>query len=149
MKMFGIVLAFAAGMLLPLQSLINARLGQLTAGPLFAALCSFTVGTVALAACWAATRPGMSASTLLAPPWWAWTGGLIGAGFVFIGTLLVVRLGAAGMISLFVLGQLAGSVLVDHFGILHVRTPVDPIRIGGLVLIAIGALLVLRPWRIG
>ena len=43
------LLALVAGALLPLQALINARLGHATAGGLFASAGSFLVGTVALA----------------------------------------------------------------------------------------------------
>ena len=81
------------------------------------------------------------------PPW-LWLGGLIGAVFVFSGTLLVPRLGAAGMICLIVAGQLVGSVLVDHFGVLSQPRPIDAMRIVGAVLVGIGALLVVRPWRV-
>lgn len=144
-KMASILVALVVGMLVPLQSLINARLGQMTGGPLFAALCSFAVGAIALAAPWAMMRPTLPAIAQV--PWWAWTGGVIGAGFVFVGTLLVTRLGAAALICLFVLGQLLGSVLLDHFGILHARQPLEPMRLFGIVLVALGALLVVRPWR--
>ena len=41
-------LAFAAGAVLPLQALINARLGARLGGPLWAATVSFAVGTLAL-----------------------------------------------------------------------------------------------------
>lgn len=146
-----LLLAACVGALLPLQALINARLGQITLGPLFAALASFAVGTVALLAAWLAVRPsGASVAPGLAQaPWWAWTGGLIGAAFVFVATLLVPRIGAAALICLVVFGQLAGSVLLDHFGVLHARQPVDASRLLGVALVAAGVLLVVRPWRSG
>ena len=148
MNLFALLFAIAIGALLPLQALINARLGQLTFGPLFAALASFAVGTLALLAVWlAAVRPDAAAWQM--PPWWAWTGGLIGAAFVFAATLLVPRLGAAALICLVVAGQLAGSLLLDHFGVLQTRQPVDAMRLFGMLLVAAGMLMVVRPWQHG
>lgn len=147
MKTLGILAALLVGALLPLQALVNARLGQLTHGALFASLCSFAVGTAALVVVWLLARPGGEDWRLLAQPaWWAWTGGLIGAVFVVAATGLVPRLGAAALISLVVLGQLAGSLLLDHFGVLHPARPIDGLKLLGVALVAVGALLVVRPW---
>ncbi len=146
MKFLGPLVALLVGALLPLQALINARLGQLTAGALFASLASFVVGTTAIGALWLASRPGMPQG-LYQAPWWAWTGGLIGAAFVVAATLLVPRLGAAALVCLVVFGQLVGSLLLDHFGVLHARTPIDATRVAGMLLVAAGAALVVRPWQ--
>lgn len=146
-----LLLAACVGALLPLQALINARLGQLTYGPLFAALASFAVGTLALLAVWVAWRPPAAAGAvgIAQAPWWAWSGGLIGAVFVFVATLLVPRIGAAALICLVVFGQLLGSLILDHFGVLHARQPVDALKLLGVALVAGGVLLVVRPWQSG
>ncbi len=146
MKFLVPLVALLVGALLPLQALINARLGQLTAGALFASLASFVVGTTAIAALWLASRPGVPQG-LSQAPWWAWTGGLIGAAFVVAATMLVPRLGAAALICLVVFGQLVGSLLLDHFGVLHARAPIDATRVAGVLLVAAGAALVVRPWE--
>lgn len=142
-----LIVALCVGALLPLQALINARLGQLTLGPLFASLASFAVGTLALLALWLAWRPGNGGHGFPAAPWWAWTGGLIGAAFVVAATVLVPRLGAAALICLVVFGQLAGSLVLDHFGVLHARQPVDLAKLAGVALVGAGMLLVVRPWE--
>lgn len=147
MKTLGMGLAFFIGLLLPLQALINASLGRQTSGPLFASLASFLVGTLVLLVAWLATRPEVAPAAFARVPWWAWTGGLIGAVFVASATLLVPRLGAASLICLVVAGQLLGSVLLDHYGVLHARQPIDVMRIAGLLLVIAGALLVVRPWQ--
>ena len=142
----GVVVAAAVGVLLPLQALINARLGQLTEGALFASFVSFAVGTLALAVALVATRTPMpEMRTMATLPPWVWTGGLIGALFVLCATVLVPKLGAAGLICLVVSGQLIGSLLFDHFGVLGPVRPADAWRILGAVLVAVGAVLVLRP----
>ena len=148
--LLSIVVAVLVGMLLPLQALLNARVGALTQGALFASFLSFAVGTLALALVLLVTRtPLPTMRTLTSLPPWLWCGGLIGAVFVFCGTLLVPRLGAAGMICLIVAGQLAGSLLLDHYGVLAQPRPVDAVRLAGAVLVGIGALLVVRPWQAG
>ncbi|WP_101926950.1 MULTISPECIES: DMT family transporter [Luteimonas] len=145
-----VVTAALVGMLLPLQALLNARLGAMTQGALFASFVSFLVGTLVLGAALLASRPVWPGGrSLLALPPWLWLGGIIGAVFVFCGTLLVPRLGAAGLICLIVFGQLTGSLLLDHFGVLAQARPVDATRLAGAVLVCIGALLVVRPWQGG
>ncbi|MCD9028640.1 DMT family transporter [Luteimonas sp. BDR2-5] len=143
-----IVIAALVGMALPLQALINARLGATTQGPLFASFASFLVGTLVLGVVLLLSRtawPGLRA--LVALPPWLWLGGVIGAVFVFCGTLLVPRLGAAGLICLIVFGQVTGSLLLDHFGVLAQARPADLTRIVGALLVCVGALLVVRPWQ--
>ena len=148
MKAFSLLMAALVGTLLPLQALINARLGQSTHGALFASMVSFLVGSAALVLCWIALRPAaIDAGALSRMAWWGWTGGLIGALFVLAATVLVPRLGAAGLICAVVFGLMLGSLLLDHWGVLHPRQPIDPVRALGVLLVAAGALLVVRPWQ--
>lgn len=147
MKTASLGLALFIGMLLPLQALINASLGKQTSGPVFASLVSFLVGTTVLAVWWLATRPAFDFAGLARLPWWAWTGGVIGAFYVAGATLLIPRMGAAALICAVVFGQVVGSLLLDHFGVLHARTPIDPLRIAGALLVVAGALLVVKPWQ--
>lgn len=147
MKAASLGLALFIGMLLPLQALINASLGKQTTGPLFAALASFAVGSMVLCVWWLASRPAFEAAALARVPWWAWTGGVIGALYVAGATLLIPRMGAAPLICAVVFGQVVGSLLLDHFGVLHARTAIDPLRAVGALLVVAGALLVVRPWQ--
>ena len=144
----GIVIAVVIGTLLPLQALINARLGAQTQGPLYASFVSFLVGTCLLGALLLVTRtPWTPGQPLLSLPPWIWLGGAIGALFVFAATLLVPRLGAASMICLVVLGQVVASLLLDHFGVLGAQRPADALRTFGALLVIVGAALVVKPWQ--
>ena len=67
-----LVVALLAGAVLPLQTTINARLGVALGGPLWGALVSFCVGTVALAVVLAARRPAWPSAAGI--PVWAWCG---------------------------------------------------------------------------
>jgi transporter family-2 protein len=150
MNILAWLLVLLVGAALPLQALVNARLAQLSHGSLFASLVSFCVGTLALAAGWLATRPpAFDIAALARMPWWVWSGGVLGAAFVAVATLMIPRMGAASLICLVVFGQMAGSLLLDHFGVLHSRQPADALRVLGVVLVAVGALLVVKPWQQG
>ena len=143
-----IAVVLLAGAMLPLQALINARLGQLTTGGLFASAASFAVGTAVMLLLVAAARPALpTIEQVTRLPAWIWLGGMLGAIYVLIATLAVPRLGAAALISLVVLGQMTGSILLDHFGVLHAAQPVNMTRVLGAALVALGALLVVQPWK--
>lgn len=139
--------AVLIGALLPLQGLINARLGTHIGGAVQAAFVSFVIGTAMLGLWLLATRKGMSLAPATRLPAWIWTGGVIGALYVAVFTLLVPRLGAASMICLAILGQLAASLLLDHFGVLQAARPANPMRVFGALLVLAGALLVVAPWQ--
>ena len=74
-------MAFAIGLVIPLQSAVNNALRHtLASTSLLAALISFLVGTVALAAVSLVTgQPFASLAGLPRVAWWQWTGGVMGA----------------------------------------------------------------------
>ncbi len=143
-----LLLAIGIGALLPLEALMNARLGQATRGPLFAAFVTCLGGTAVLGAMLMVARPAAAtASVFGSAPFWLWCGGLLGATYLASATMLVPRLGAAGLICLVVLGQMLSSLLLDHYGVLNAPRPADALRAAGAILVACGALLVVQPWR--
>lgn len=141
------LMALAIGLMLPLQGLVNARLGAQIGGPIVAAFVSFLIGTVLLGAYLLLTRTPMAIGGAGKLPPWIWTGGLLGALYVACFTLLMPRLGAASLVCLAILGQVSASLLFDHFGVLQAPRRADPVRIAGAVLMIIGVLMVAAPWR--
>ena len=134
-----------AGAATALQGPTNARLVTAVGSPLNAAFISFAVGTVALGLLALAmqTRPDVGAMKAL--PWWAWMGGFYGCAFVISAAWGVPRLGVATTITLMVAGQLALSLILDHFGALGVaRQPLSLGRIAGVALVIGGVVLVRR-----
>jgi transporter family-2 protein len=113
--------ALAAGVVLPVQFGVNSQLRTFAGGPVAAAAISFVVATLVVQR----SLPGSIASA----PWWAWTGGLLGAFFVLASIILTPRLGAATTIGLIrvpvheasfprIIGALlivAGVVMVQRF----------------------------------
>jgi transporter family-2 protein len=141
------LMALAIGMMLPLQGLVNARLGAQVGGPVVAAFVSFLIGTVLLGAYLLLTRTPLTMGGATRLPPWIWTGGLLGALYVACFTLLIPRLGAASLICLAILGQVTASLVFDHFGVLQAPRRADPVRIAGAILMIIGVLMVAAPWR--
>lgn len=140
---FPIALAFLAGLGVALQASVNLELRQRLGQPVLAALVSFVVGTSALALLWLVTARGGGgrtfATTAAGVPWWAWTGGLFGAYFVWSAIIATQRLGPALFFGLVVAGQLAASTVIEHFGWFGVeRHPISLVRVGGVVLLMAG-----------
>lgn len=142
-----LAVAVLIGALLPLQGLVNARLGSHIGGPVPAAFVSFLVGTIMLGVYLLATRTPVTLQGNLGLPVWIWAGGAFGAIYVACLTLLIPRIGAAGMICLAVLGQVTASLLLDKYGVLQSAKPVDGLRILGALLVLAGVVLVVAPWR--
>ena len=59
--------------------------------------------------------------------------------------MLGPRLGATVLLALTIAGQMAASLLVDHFGVIGFpQTPVTPARLLGAVLLVAGVMLIMR-----
>src|SRR5215510_3843379 len=135
MRGLAYILGVTAGLGLALQVGMNAALRRVLHSANFAALVSFLVGTTAL--------PGRDAWASV--PYWAWFGGLFGAFYVAISTIVATELGAASLLALALVGQLTMALVVDHYGWLGL--PVNPItwtRLAGVALLAGGVWLVTR-----
>jgi transporter family-2 protein len=141
-----IVLAFAAGVMLIVQVGINSTLRHSLGTPVAAALMSFLVGSVALLGFVLLTRaPWPGRAQLAAAPWWAWSGGLLGAFYVVATVIVGPRLGAAAMLALVVFGQRVTSLLVDHYGWLGFpQHTLTPLRLCGAALLFGGVMLIVH-----
>jgi transporter family-2 protein len=72
-------------------------------------------------------------------------GGLLGAIFVGSSLFLVPKLGATAMVGAFITGQLMGSILIDHYGLLGLAAqPVTSSRLFGVILLFTGLLMVVK-----
>ncbi len=139
-----ILIVLLAGVGVAVQPPTNAALAKISGSLWLASLVSFAVGTMVLAAGWAALdRTPLSA--LRGAPGWAWAGGLYGACFVAALAYAAPRLGLASTLTIAVAGQLVTAILLDHFGLLGLKVePVSVARVGGVALVIAGVLLVRR-----
>ncbi len=144
-----IVLALAAGALLPVQGAVNALLRHDLDGAAFAVgTVSFVVATVAMAAAQilATALPGAAKPTLTdslqglaSLPWWGWLGGFAGATYVTTVFAAIPAIGAAATVGLTVAGQQVASVFVDKYGWLRLpQRPVSARRLAGVALLLAG-----------
>jgi len=139
-----ILLAAGAGCCIALQAAANASFRGHLADARYAAFFSIC-GTILTASLFMlVVRPAFpGAAALRTAPWWNWIGGPLGALIVLAGATLAPRLGAAAFIAAVVGGQLACSVLLDHFGLMNLpRQPLSGGRLLGVLLVFAGMLLV-------
>ena len=139
-------LGIASGFGLTLQIGMNSKLRTVLQNANTAALISFLVGTTGLVLLLAVTRTPIPArDTLASVPVWAWFGGLMGAFYVAISTVVASQLGTASLLGLALSGQLAMALVVDHYGWLGMpEHPITLTRLAGVALLGFGAWLVAR-----
>jgi len=145
MKYVLLILTLFTGALLPVQAILNTRLGRQTGGPLMGSLLSFTVGLICLLLLNLVINT--SAVTNLKPasvgPWWLWLGGFLGAIFVGYITWVNQRQGVALTFALVVSGQIFCSLLIDHFGLFGSGiSTINLPKIVGAILIILGIILI-------
>jgi len=138
-----LIVAFLAGLALPIQFSINAQLRTVVGSPLVAATISFIVGAITLFTV-SLFKAGFSFNKGIASaPWWVWTGGVLGAFYVLATIILIPRIGAGTTVALVLAGQIVASVLIDHFGLINVPIHLLSLpRILGAILVIIGVILI-------
>ncbi len=145
MKYVLMLITFLVGAIIPVQAVLNARLGRQTGGPLMGALMSFCTGTL----CLLILNAGVNTSALLSlkpaatAPWYIWLGGFIGAIFVGYITWVNQQQSFALTFSLVVSGQIFISLLIDHFGLFGAAVSTITLeKIIGATLIIGGVILI-------
>ena len=122
---------------------INATAAQIFGSAIPAAVLSIAITLVASSVLMVVTNTVPTASMMRALPWWVVFGGLIGVAVVAGGAAIVPITGVALFFVCLVAGQLAGSLLLDHFGAFgHVVREATPLRLLGLFCALLGVLLV-------
>jgi transporter family-2 protein len=146
MKNLAYLLGIVSGFGLTLQIGMNSRLRTVLQNANQAALISFLVGTAALIGLLLATRtPLPSRDTLASVPVWAWFGGLMGAFYVAISTVVASQLGTASLLGLALLGQVTMALVADPFGWMGLpEHPITLTRLAGVALLGAGVWLVTR-----
>jgi transporter family-2 protein len=145
MKYVLMVVTFFVGAIIPVQAILNARLGRQTGGPLVGALLSFLTGSI----CLLVLNLMINGNAIInlkqnaVGPWYIWLGGFIGAIFVGYITWINQQQGVALTFALVVTGQIFISLFIDHFGLFGsaIRT-ITLEKIVGAVLIIAGVILV-------
>jgi transporter family-2 protein len=143
-KGLALILTAVAGGLIALQAPINAGLGRST-GSLPAALVSFGIGTIALAAIVGLSGEGGGLGSTFDVSWYYLLGGLLGAVYVTNALIAVSAIGAGGVAAATITGQLVASVAIDRLGLFGLdQVALTPSRIAGVALLLAGTVLIIR-----
>jgi len=136
-----------AGICLAVQQPLNTNLRVVLGSPWWAGLVSFLVGALVMLAAGLASPVDKAIDTTAVTqiPWRYWFGGVLGAIFIGVSILTTPRLGATTVFALIVVGQMLGSLTLDHFGLLGLaQHELSPTRMVGVVLLVTGVILIQR-----
>ncbi|KAJ1915319.1 hypothetical protein GGI13_006650 [Coemansia sp. RSA 455] len=141
-----VFLLMIAGTATALQGIVNGSLSRHTS-PGFPPWLSFAVGsTLLFVFLMVDTRGGKSINwknSLKTSPWWAWFGGLPGAAFVVVITLMMPIRGPAIVYSIYICAKMVTSLVVDSFGLLGAKhRPATLPRLAGFCIMTAGVLMV-------
>jgi len=130
------------GICLAIQPSTNARMAQ-HVGVLGGAIMNFLIGGIVLITI-ALVFGKTDLKQLPNASWWQYLGGFFGAFFVSMGIFVVPKIGTTAALGAVIAGQLITAIILDHYGIFDLKQiAITPLRIGGIVLLALGALCVI------
>ncbi len=134
------LIMFAAGIGIPLLAALNARLGANIGSPAAAATVLFLVALMAAAVTMVLT--GADADALRAipgQPKHLFLAGLLVAFYVLSITYVAPTFGVGNAVFFVLLGQLASSAAIDHFGLFGAQVnPVTGLRLAGIAVMTLG-----------
>jgi transporter family-2 protein len=140
-----VVVSLLAGVAGSVQVAVNGVLGRRIGVLEATAFGSLVAAAIVLFALLVARRGLGFAGAALAQPPWLWIGGAMGALIVVSITYAPTHIGTFATVGLLLAGQLATAAAIDQFGLFGLaRIPLTATRTVGLVLLAAGAVLVLR-----
>ena len=147
MKHLLLGLLVLAGAAITLQSAVNSQLKTAVPHVLWAVLISYVGGSLVAAVLLVLRHaPPLALPALARVPWYGWTGGLLGVGYVLTITWSLKRVGAANLFALVVAGQLMAALLLDQAGGLGLpRSAWSLSKLAGAALLVGGAYLINRP----
>lgn len=143
------LVGLGVGVCFGVQVAVNGQLAGVLDSAIHAGFVSFAIGTGVLLVLLAVTRPSLCVRVPAGEhrnPWWMWLGGLLGAMYVTGVAFLSPLIGSAATVIAIQTGILAGSLAVDHFGLLSApKKPVQPLQVVGLVFMVAGVVITHAP----
>ena len=142
--MLWILLGILAGLVLPIQTLVNTRLRASTGTPFSSSMISFAVGTVTLLIVATAITGGdYGIAQAFDEPLWIWFGGWLGVVALTGNILLFPHLGAVQTVVLPIAGQVIMGLIVDHFGLFESpQSSLTAVRAIGAIIVLVGVIAV-------
>ena len=141
-SVLAVVFVILAGACISIQAPINASLARGVNSPLVAASISFGVGFILLTVIAVLTGDGRGFGLALHQDWLLWTGGFLGAFYVWSIIWALPHLGVLTAVCALALGQIAAAIIMDRLGLfgLQVREISVP-RLLSAVLVGGGLIL--------
>jgi transporter family-2 protein len=119
MQFVFILVALAAGIASAFQSGTNQTLQKAFDAPLWAAaLIAMVTAVTSVAVVLVSGERLPAADAAGTAPWWAWTGGILGVGFVLGTVYAAPKLGAGLFMASIVTAEVLTGLILDHFGLL-------------------------------
>lgn len=139
------LIAFVAGLGVPVMAALNGVLGAKLGSPLVASAILVVVASVIVLALLAAI--GLPEGGIRWPgPTVGFLAGVFGAQYIVSITMAAPKIGVGNAVFLVLLGQLISAGIIDHFGLFG--APVVPVswkRVVGIVVMAVGVFLARKP----
>lgn len=113
--LFGVL----AGICLPIQTSINAKLRKRVGTPYNASLISFIIGLLFLILLLIITGQGLSIlfKKFFEGPLWIWFGGIQVGLYILANVILFGKIGTGMTVIILLIGATTGGLLVDNFGL--------------------------------
>jgi bacterial/archaeal transporter family-2 protein len=139
-----ILVAIAAGAMIPFQSAMNTTLGKNLQSPYFSALSVFVIAAFGLLIYIFITKQTVpSIAQFLSAPKWSYLGGILGGTYILLIVILAPKLGIGNVTVLVLMGQIIAAMLIDHFGLLGATTHIiNWQRFLGVILLCTGVFLI-------
>ena len=139
-----LVMAFVGGVAITIQQVANAGFRNVVGSAWWAGLASYLGGTLFMIVALLVTRERVPSLTLLKQvPAMSWTGGMLGGIYIALSLFLLPRLGVALVLALFVVGQMATSLVIDQLGLFGAQQhAVSPLRLFGALALVAGVAMI-------
>ena len=140
-----ITLAVGVGVVIAVHLAMNARIGEMLGSPRTGNSLFWIIGALTGLIIWVASGEWQALKNVGQVHPSLWLAGAMGASIVLATAFLIPRLGVGPTTVALVGGQIAAGVIMSHFGWLSTQvTSLDPARLTGLGLMAIGIGLVMK-----
>ncbi|MCC7495078.1 MAG: DMT family transporter [Fimbriimonadaceae bacterium] len=140
--------AFLLGLVIAGQLAINAGVATQTGNLRLNNAVFWSSGAIAAVLLGLTSRDPAFWSRAAQIPWWLWTAGVLGAVIVVGIAFLMQRLGAGATNVLMLSGQVVGSLLVSHYGLLGTPTDkLNPTRVVACAVMLLGAIVAVSGGR--
>jgi transporter family-2 protein len=143
-KILALLMALTSGVAMALQGTLNSALAKII-GLLEATLIVHLTATLVILLLLFGLGLGQGDWARLGEtPWFLFLGGLLGVAITYLVVASIPRVGVALATTAIIVGQVSAACIADHFGLFGLeKYPFTWYRLGGLVLLAAGARLML------